>query len=248
MTETRSPGKTVAAPQQRRKTDIQSMFSCIAGRYDFANHFLSCGIDYYWRRVLVKQVIACQPRSVVDLATGSGDVAFALRRALPSSTPIKGMDFCAPMLEEAKKKQIAKRSTPEIAFEEGDCLDLPLSDATTDAVTIAFGFRNFEDRRRGLREMLRILQPGGSLFILEFSQPKTWVRPLYYFYLKRVLPTIAGVATGNVNAYHYLAGSIASFPDKSALSQDLLAAGFSEVNVTGLTFGTVAIHHAVRPG
>lgn len=230
----------------RQKKDIQTMFAGIAGRYDFANHFLSCGFDAYWRRVLVNQVKACRPTRVLDLATGSGDVAIALRQALPATTHITGIDFCAPMLVEARKKQARKNISPAITFVEGDCMQLPLSDAISDVITIAFGFRNFEDRMQGLREMYRILQPGGSLYILEFSQPDAWFQPLYYSYLKYILPSIAGIATGNASAYQYLAGSIESFPSKASVSQRIQEAGFNHVQATSLTFGTVALHRAVK--
>ena len=232
--------------QQRRKADIQQMFAGIASRYDCANHFLSGGIDYYWRRALVSQVKRCNPTQLVDLATGSGDIALALRKTLPDTCNITGIDFCQPMLAEAERKQRLRNIHPLIRFIEGDCLNLELPDASTDTLTIGFGFRNLEDRAAGLREMQRILRPGGSLFILEFSQPGKWIRPIYYAYLKYVLPGIARLVTGKPNAYHYLCGSIASFPDRQALSQLIRANGFSKVTAKPLTFGTVAIHHAVK--
>lgn len=225
---------------------INSMFADIAGRYDFANHVLSGGVDYYWRCILVKLVKATSPQDVIDLATGSGDVAFALRQGLSEETKITGMDFCAPMLEEARKKQSQRNIEPAIQFTHGDCMDLPLEDKSTDAITIAFGVRNFEDRQRGLKEMLRVLRPGGSLFILEFSQPQAWFRPFYYFYLKNFLPFIAGWATGKKDAYQYLAGSIEEFPAREVLAEQIKEAGFSKVTAHPLTFGIVAIHQATK--
>ncbi len=223
------------------------MFAGIAGRYDLANHLLSGGIDFYWRRVLTRMVQRFAPQDVVDLATGSGDVAFKLRDRLGTAVPITGLDFCEPMLEEARAKRQKKPAYLDLRFEFGDCMELPLADDSVDAVTISFGVRNFEDRQRGLREILRVLRPGGRLFVLEFSQPDRWFRPLYYFYLKYMLPRVAALATGDKSAYDYLAGTIENFPSKEALAGQLKLAGFGTVNATGLTFSIVAIHQAEKP-
>ncbi len=225
---------------------INEMFSGIAGRYDCANHLLSFGQDYGWRRVLTKMVKQRAPQDVVDLATGSGDVAFALRQRLGPSVNLTGMDFCQPMLDEAIRKQAQRQPVTNIRFAQGDCMALPLEDASADAITISFGVRNFEDRQRGFSEMLRVLRPGGAVYILEFSQPYSWFRPFYYLYLKAILPLIAGIATGKKDAYQYLAGSIESFPARPELSAQLKEAGFAEVKATALTFGIVAIHEAVK--
>jgi demethylmenaquinone methyltransferase/2-methoxy-6-polyprenyl-1,4-benzoquinol methylase len=222
------------------------MFAGIAGRYDVANHLLSGGIDFYWRRRLTRQVKRSQPGNVVDLATGSGDVAFKLRDRLGAGVPITGLDFCEPMLDEARSKKAQKANYADLKFEFGDCMALPLPDASVDAVTISFGVRNFEDRQRGLKEILRVLRPGGSLFVLEFSQPDRWFRPFYYFYLKYILPRIAALATGDQGAYDYLAGTIENFPTKEALAEQLKSAGFESVQATGLTFSIVAIHEAQK--
>src|SRR5262249_43182413 len=148
---------------------------------------------------LVRAVRRGAPRAVLDVATGSGDVAFALARALPADTTITGLDFCQPMLDEAEKKRTAQPAgaPANITFRQGDALALPLADASFDAVTIAFGLRNMADRHRSLTEMRRVLRPGGRLFVLEFSQPRRWFRPFYYFYLRTLLPGIAGVVTGD---------------------------------------------------
>lgn len=225
---------------------VNEMFADISGRYDTANHFLSGGIDFHWRNVLVRKVKACKPSSVVDLATGSGDVAFKLRDCLGPKVMVTGLDFCEPMLEEARQKKARRKTYRDIEFQFGDCMRLSLPDDSVDAVTIAFGVRNFEDRERGLKEILRILRPGGRLFILEFSQPSLWFRPIYYVYLKYILPLLAGVATGNKSAYDYLAGSIESFPTKKSLSKQLKAVGYTDVKAQGLTFSVVAIHEALK--
>lgn len=223
---------------------VSQMFAGIAGRYDIANHLLSGGIDFYWRRVLTRQVQAFAPKDVVDLATGSGDVAFKLRDRLGPQIPVAGLDFCEPMLDEARRKKTNDPRYADLEFSFGDCMQLPLADASVDAVTISFGLRNFEDRQRGMREILRVLRPGGRLYVLEFSQPDKWFRPIYYAYLKYILPWVASFATGDKSAYDYLAGTIENFPTKQALAEQLKLAGFESVNARGLTFSIVAIHAA----
>lgn len=225
---------------------INAMFGQVAPKYDRANHLLSGGVDYYWRHWLAKRVAACQPRDVVDLATGSGDVAFVLRKHLGPEANITGLDFCQPMLDLAIGKQTDGHPGTRIRFDIGDCMNLPLNDDSIDVITIAFGVRNFEDRLRGLREMQRVLRPGGSAFVLEFSQPYNWFRPLYYIYLKTLLPLLARMICGKRDAYDYLAGSIESFPSRPELSAQITAAGFSSVKATALTLGIVAVHQAVK--
>jgi demethylmenaquinone methyltransferase/2-methoxy-6-polyprenyl-1,4-benzoquinol methylase len=225
---------------------VKSMFSRIAPRYDVANRLLSGGTDVWWRHRFVRRVRRSRPHEVLDLATGSGDVAFALARQLARGTRIVGMDFCQPMLDEARRKKDAAATDVycNVMFKIGDGMALPVADASVDAVTIAFGLRNMADRQRSLQEMRRVLRPGGRLFVLEFSQPARWFRPLYYFYLRRVLPLIAGVITGDRAAYQYLNETIGGFPERAALSANIREAGFAGVSATPLTFGIVAIHEA----
>lgn len=225
---------------------VNSMFARIARRYDLANRLLSGGMDVWWRRVLVGRVARQRPADLLDLATGSGDVAFALGRGLPAARRIVGMDFCQPMLDEAvKKNTVAASPTPErIVFRQGDALALPLPDRDFDAVTISFGLRNLADRDRGLREMRRVLRPGGRLYVLEFSQPQPWFRPIYFFYLRHILPRVAGWLTGDRAAYGYLNDTIEQFPDRPALAAEITRAGFKPVAAIGLTFGIVALHIA----
>lgn len=225
-------------------TAVRRMFAGISRRYDFANHLLSGGMDFYWRARLVRAVAAAAPRDVADLATGSGDVAFALRKRLGADVRITGYDFCPPMLEEARRKGTRDNRFADIVFLEGDCLHLPLEDSSVDALTIAFGLRNLENRHRGLCEMRRVLRPGGHLHILEFTQPDRWFRPFYFFYLKNLLPFVAWIVCGNRQAYDYLAGSIESFPTKESLTAEIRAAGFTTVRATGLTASIVALHTA----
>ena len=225
---------------------VENMFAGISRRYDTANHLLSGGIDFYWRHVLALKVRSCGPTNVIDLATGSGDVAFKLKDYLGPEVSVTGLDFCEPMLEEARQKKNRSKKYSNVEFHFGDCMQLPLPDASVDAITIAFGVRNFEDRERGLQEILRILKPGGKLFILEFSQPDRWFRPIYYIYLKYVLPLVAGIATGDKSAYDYLAGTIESFPTKESISEQLESIGYTNVKADGLTFSVVAIHEASK--
>jgi demethylmenaquinone methyltransferase/2-methoxy-6-polyprenyl-1,4-benzoquinol methylase len=228
---------------------VNSMFGRIARRYDLANRLLSGGIDIWWRKRLVAAVRRHAPREVLDLATGSGDVAFALSRGLPPPVQIAGMDFCAPMLVEAEAKKAAAeggRRYANVRFSQADALALPLADESVDAVTISFGLRNLADRARGLGEMRRVLRPGGHLFVLEFSQPYPGFRGLYFFYLRHILPRAAGLVTGDKGAYDYLNNTIEQFPGRAALAQEICAAGFAEVRATPLTLGIVALHEAKK--
>jgi len=226
---------------------VNSMFGRIAHRYDLANRVLSGGIDTYWRSRLVAAVRETRPRNVLDIATGSGDVAFALARALPPAIRVFGMDFCEPMLERAETK---KARNPElysdVEFILGDALDIPLPEATFDAVTIAFGLRNIANRARCLSEIRRVLKPEGYLFVLEFSQPWRLVRPAYSFYLGRVVPALAGILTGDRRAYEYLGETIGGFPARDALSAEIRDAGYGDVSDLAMTLGIVALHAAIR--
>lgn len=223
---------------------VNTMFARIAGRYDIANHLLSGGIDYWWRQRLVRAVYDSHAASVLDLATGSGDVVFALADGLAPRVTLLGMDFCQPMLDEAVKKREENRRWTHIEFRLGDGMALPLPDASFEAITISFGLRNMVNRAKALQEMRRVLKPDGRLFILEFSQPMVWFRPLYYTYLKYVLPTVAGIITGDRSAYEYLCGSIEQYPDRSAMSEEIRQAGFNSVSALPLSFGIVALHEA----
>lgn len=223
---------------------VNSMFARIARRYDVANRLLSGGMDIVWRRRLVSAVRRQSPADVLDLATGSGDVAFALGDGLAAGTRIVGMDFCQPMLDEAERKKSDAARHARIEFRQGDGLALPLPAAAFDAITISFGLRNLADRDRGLREMRRVLRPGGRLYVLEFSQPQRWFRPFYFFYLRHVLPRIAGWVTGDRAAYAYLNDTIEQFPGREALAAEITRAGFTRVAARGFTFGIVALHEA----
>ena len=221
---------------------VQRMFSGIASRYDFANRVLSLGLCVGWREQLVAAAKAVRPQAVADLATGSGDVAFALRRELPAHCSVVGYNFCEPMLDIGRVR--AKQEGVALEFKAGDCMRLPIADASQDVVTIAYGVRNFEDRAKGLRELRRILRPDGTLLVLEFSQPSAWFAPFHFIHVRCVLPVLAGLLTGDFGAYKYLGTSIAGFPDAAGLDAELTAAGFAQVSHKRMLFGTVALHQA----
>jgi len=225
---------------------IAEMFSGLAPRYDLANHVLSFGMDFGWRRRLANAVAAKKPRHVVDLATGSGDVAFALKKRLGPDVEVRGLDFCRPMLEVAERKKAALPWARDVTFAFGDCLNLALPDNSVDALTIAWGVRNLADRARGLAEMRRVLRPGGSLFVLENSQPEGWARPLSRFYMNVLMPVAAGLLTGQPDAYRYLAVSSADFPGRAALAAEMTAAGFARVRYEALGLGAIALHEAEK--
>ncbi len=224
---------------------VRATFKSVAPRYDLANHLLSGGIDFLWRSNLVDRAKRGEHGRVLDLATGSGDVALALRKGLSAESQITGVDFCEPMLELARRKRdLRKLGSEQNQFLSGDCLNLRFEDASFDLITIAFGLRNLANRQRGLSEMLRVLKPGGRLLVLEFSQPCSWFRPFYYLYLRGILPWLARIVTGDKDAYLYLGTSIAGFPDRFGLSEEIKAAGFRRVESEAMTFSVVALHQA----
>jgi len=222
---------------------VRDTFTSVAPRYDLANHLLSGGIDFLWRRKLVKHARHGAHNQILDLATGSGDVALALRYGLSGKVKITGVDFCEPMLDRARRKRDQQNlDKHENQFLVGDCLDLEFPDESFDLITIAFGLRNLADRKVGLSEMLRVLKPGGRLMVLEFSQPYFWFRPFYYIYLKGILPWLARLVTGDRDAYLYLGSSISEFPDRIGLAEEIQQSGFERVEHEAQTFSIVALH------
>ena len=216
---------------------ICAMFGRVAPRYDLMNHVMGGGLDLYWRRRLVKAVAAQQPARILDLATGSGDVLLALHRHHAFTERAIGADFCLPMLQRAQAKGAEKLLV-------GDGLQLPFPDASFDALTIAWGLRNFADRLAGLREMRRVLRPGGRAYVLEFSHPASWLSPLYFWYMRDVMPKYAQFITPERGAYEYLGESIRAFPPQPRLAAMMLEAGFATSRWTNLSLGIVALHVA----
>jgi len=217
---------------------VQRHFGSIARRYDLANRLLSGGLDVLWRRRVARTVAKWQPQTILDLATGSGDVALALHRRLPDAHII-GADFSIPMLQEAVRKGL---SNVVVA----DALALPFADAAFDAVTVAFGLRNMASWSGALREMHRVLRPGGNVLVLDFSLPPAPLRWLYRPYLHHILPRLAGWITGDRAAYEYLGASIERFPSGAALCALLEEAGFSAPRARPLTGGIVTVYTALK--
>ena len=218
------------------------MFARIAGRYDLLNHLLSGNTDRRWRRRVAKRLgAALAPDArVLDIACGTGDLALAVLEAAPGARVV-GVDFCRPMLElAARKAGLFGRRLP---FVEGDALRLPFADEAFDGVTIGFGLRNLSSVEGGLREIRRVLAPGGAAAILEFSRPVVpGFRALFQFYLSRLLPAVGGLLSGSRSAYEYLPDSVRNFPDQQRLAALMREAGFEQVSFENLTGGIAALH------
>ena len=217
---------------------VRGIFSSIAERYDLANHLLSGGLDFLWRARAVRLVAAWKPRTVLDLATGSGDLALAMQKKIPQAR-IVGADFCLPMLEIAARKHLR----PLVV---ADGTNLPFADRSFDAVTVAFGLRNMESWPGALREMSRVLSPDGHLLLLDFSMPRPPLSAPYRFYLHRVLPKIAGALTGNRAGYEYLGESIESFPSGQAMCRLIEDNNFRDARALPLAIGIVSIYTATK--
>jgi demethylmenaquinone methyltransferase / 2-methoxy-6-polyprenyl-1,4-benzoquinol methylase len=223
---------------------IEEMFSTITQRYDEINTLLSFGRDSAWRNCVAKKVQETGATKILDLATGSGVLAFELKK-LNAGAHITGVDFCQEMLDVAHHKQAEWNDNARIFFCRKDALKMSFPDGSFDAVTLAFGLRNFESQKRGLLEIFRVLKPGGHLFILEASQPASpWLRKAYHQYLKCVLPLVARIIVGKEKAlaYKYLAESMSTFSDAPTLCEELSRIGFKEPKFTPFMFGAVALY------
>jgi demethylmenaquinone methyltransferase/2-methoxy-6-polyprenyl-1,4-benzoquinol methylase len=213
------------------------MFGAIARRYDLANHTLSCGIDFYWRKRAANIVASWRPAKIVDLATGTGDLALALQKKLPDAE-VTGVDFLPEMLELAQKKGVRQTIL-------ANAMKLPFPDASFDCVTIAFGLRNMENWGDALAEMSRVLSRDGHLLVLEFSLPTiSIVRTIYRFYLHRCLPLLGSFLTRKKSAYDYLGNSIEEFPSGHAMIDLIEASGFGHAKLQPLSYGIVTIYTA----
>ena len=222
---------------QQNPSFVRRTFAAIAARYDLANHLLSGGFDFLWRARAARIIAGEKPRRILDLATGSGDLALALRKASPRSLVVAA-DFCLPMLEIARRKRVP-------ALVQADGLQLPFQNAKFDALTVAFGLRNMAAWDEALQEMGRVLRPGGILLVMDFSLPAfPPLRTIYRVYLHKVLPRFAAVITGNREAYEYLGSSIESFPRGRKMEELMQASGFSEFRARSLCFGVASIYTA----
>lgn len=217
---------------------VRNAFARIADRYVLTNHVLSGGMDFWWRHVVTNRIKKLSPKNLLDVASGTGDLALKIQKEIPSCD-VTATDFCAEMLEHASMRGVKKTLV-------ADALDLPYSDNEFDVLTVAFGLRNMGDYELALKEMRRVLKPGGHLFILDFSLPKGILRAPYRFYLHNILPKMAGFLTKEKDAYEYLGGSIEQFPAGNSMIDLLEKTGLSEGTSTPMTFGVVSVYEAVK--
>ena len=232
-------------PVDKRESTIRRMFGEIAPTYDRLNHLLSLSVDKWWRRVTVRRVpptVGAGP--ILDLCTGTGDLALAYDRAAGGQVPIVGADFCHPMLAIGRQKGLKAGLNGRLNFVEADAQQLPFGDEQFQIVCVAFGLRNVTDTDRGLREMTRVCRPGGQVAVLEFSQPK-WkpFRAVYTWYFNNVLPKIGQwLSRSPHQAYTYLPNSVGEFPSGEALCDKMRIAGLQEVTHRPLTFGIATLY------
>lgn len=227
---------------------VRAMFASIAGSYDFLNHFLSLNIDTWWRRYCIRRVPPKPALPILDVCTGTGDLAIGYARAAGPETPVTGADFCPPMLVRAEAK--AKKLGYEIQFVEADAQQLPFPDNQFQIVSCAFGLRNISNTRRGLAEMIRVARPAGKIAILEFSRPRlTGLSSIYLFYFKYVLPMVGQMVSWNRHdAYRYLPASVLEFPDGPELCAILTEMGLVDVRHYPLTLGIATLYIGSKPG
>lgn len=235
--------KPYKTEKKGKKEQIAQMFNKISGSYDFLNHFLSFGIDIVWRKKALKNLKALNPEKVLDVATGTGDFAVEISKAL-NPKKIVGLDISEGMLNIGREKIKNKKLDHLIEFTVGDSENLPFSNNQFNAITVAFGVRNFENLEKGLADMHRVLHPKGKTVILEFSKPKNnwFIRALYSFYLTKLLPFFGKLVSGEKHAYKYLADSVMAFPDDEDFMKIMRNAGFSNVQQQKLTFGICSVY------
>lgn len=224
-----------------KKQQVEEMFDNIAPKYDFLNHLLSMGIDKLWRKKAVKIVGESNPKTILDIATGTGDFALEMVKLKPKK--IVGLDLSEQMLSFGRVKVAEKGLSDLIEMIKGDSEKLPFSDNSFDAISVAFGVRNFENLEKGLSEIYRVLKPGGVFAILEFSKPKVFpIKQLFYFYFHFILPIIGKVFSKDQRAYTYLPESVETFPEGEVFVKILEKQGFKSIKCTGLTFGISSIY------
>ena len=228
-----------------KKEQVAEMFDNIAENYDFLNHFLSMGVDIYWRKRLVKRLKKQAPKHILDVATGTGDLAIEMLKSNPEK--VIGIDLSKGMLEIGRKKMKAKGLEDIITLQQADSENLPFDDASFDAVSVSFGVRNFENLEKGLSEMCRVLHPGGKLYILEFSQPTIFpFKQIYQFYFKYILPLLGKMVSKDNAAYTYLPESVNAFPYGKKLNQIIENCGYSNSKSYPLTMGIATIYIAEK--
>ena len=233
-------------PEGSKKEQVAAMFNAISPKYDALNRILSAGIDQSWRRKTLREIRATGALKLLDVATGTADLALALAKGIPGSKVV-GVDISSGMLEVGRSKVLAKDLEGRVRLDLGDGEQLPYEESSFGAVTVAFGVRNFENLEQGLRDMRRVLEPGGTLAVLEFSQPTAWpLRSLYLFYFKNILPRIGRMVSKDASAYTYLPNSVQAFPYGEAFAAKLREAGFQSVRVRPLTFGIASLYLAIK--
>lgn len=217
------------------------MFDDISGRYDFLNHLLSLGIDKGWRRKVRKSLASLEPKNILDVATGTADLAIEMAKL--GDVRITGVDISRGMLDMGDRKLLKQNLNHKITLQQADSENLPFQDNDFDAITVAFGVRNFENLEKGLSEMSRVLKTGGKLAVLEFSQPTNkLVGALYWFYFKNVLPFVGRLFSKNATAYTYLPESVSKFPEGENFATIAKNNGFSQVQMKPLTFGISTLY------
>ncbi len=233
----------------KRETRIRTMFTNIAPSYDFLNHLLSCNVDHYWRWRTTKIVPPTTQDPILDMCTGTGDLALAYDKAAKGQVSIVGADFCNEMLELAIDKTFARKASGRIRYLQADAQQLPFEDNSFQITSVAFGLRNVMDTNKGLSEMTRVTRPGGKVAILEFSKPRNWLfGKLYEFYFRRVLPVIGQmISRSKDNAYKYLPESVMEFPDGEALAERMRQHGLSDVKWYPFTFGIATLYVGTKP-
>ena len=225
---------------------VRQMFDSIAPAYDFMNRAMTLGIDIWWRRLAVKRLKRIRPTRILDVATGTGDFAIQLYQSLHPDH-ITGIDLSQGMLDEAVRKVKEKGLEGAITFEQGDCMALPMNDDAFDAVTVAFGVRNFEHLQQGYHEMARVLKPGGMLCVLELSTPTNrLIRWFYDLYTLHIIPWLGSLKSGDKSAYRYLPTSIAAVPQGDDMLQLMRNAGLKDARFKRLTLGVCTIYTAVK--
>jgi demethylmenaquinone methyltransferase / 2-methoxy-6-polyprenyl-1,4-benzoquinol methylase len=225
------------------------MFSAIAPKYDLLNMVLSFGIDRYWRRIAVTELLPQKEGWILDLATGTADVALQAASQMPDSIKIFGADFSFPMLQLGDKKISRRRKKSEIILGQADGEMLPCSDNSFNGAIVAFGFRNFSNLEVGLAEMRRVLKPGKKMVILEFSMPRLKIfKLLYMFYFNYLLPLVGKIISGHEFAYQYLPESVSRFPSGEVMTRLIEKTGFKEVKCIPLTLGIASIYTGLKDG
>lgn len=222
------------------------MFNDIAPKYDFLNHFLSLGIDKIWRRKVIRKIINDNPRTVLDIATGTADLAILLARKHPKVS-IVGIDLAENMLAVGRKKVSELNLSDRIVLKQGDSLSLPFENDSFDVAMVAFGVRNYENPVKGMEETLRVLRKNGKFYVLEFSMPRRFpMAQLYRFYFWAILPLLGRMVSGHKQAYTYLPESVNAFPDGNNFIALMEIAGFSKCQFRKLSFGIATIYEGMK--